>query len=217
MTFDLAVFPQNIERRIAQVIPQINGGLPLFFSVEDDVQLNGTLETAIDTQGIRNRIVSDGTNGFNAAIKGDKMYTRAMHADFHCKFKLTQLLTERLFIGLTNLDSDAMVASDSPTGNFAGLSFSTVRGDNDFMFIRNDGGVMPAAVSSTVVRDTNLHDLYIWCQDSAVIIQLDNKRVVFSTDLPNLSTLMKYDAELKALAASVKKFELGKIRVSQDN
>lgn len=217
MTFDLAIFPQNAERRITQVIPKINSGVPLWFAGEDSYLLNGTLEAAIDNQGIRNRLVSDGTNGFNTALKGDKMYCRQMHVDFHCKFKLTQLLTERLFIGLTNLDSDAMVASDTPTGNFVGLSYSTARGDTTFKVIRNDGGVMPAATNSGITADTSLHDLYIWTQDAAVIVQIDNTRVVFTTDLPNLSTLMRYDAELKALAASVKKFELGKIRVSQDD
>lgn len=217
MTFDLAIFPTNIERRITELVPQINLGTPLFFAGNDSAQLNGALEAAIDSQGIRNRLVSDGSNGFNTAVKGDKMYCRAMHVDFHCKFKLTQLTTERVFIGLTSLDSDAMVASDSPTGNFVGLSFSTVRSDSDFMFIRNDGGVMPAAISSGVAKDTNLHDLYIWCQDAQVVIQIDNSRKVFTTEIPINSTLMRYDAELKALAASVKKFELGKIRVSQDD
>jgi hypothetical protein len=217
LTFDSAYFPKNIERRITQVIPQINSGVPLWFSGEDEVVLGGTLNAAIDNQGIRNGVSTNGSTNNVAGIKGDKMYTRAMHVDFHVKFKLTQLTSERVFIGLTSVDSTGMVSGDSPTGNFVGLSFSTSRGDVNFMFIRNDAGVMPAAVSSGVLADTNLHDLYIWCQDAAVVIQLDNARVVFTTDLPNLSTLMRYDAELIALAAAVKKFELGKIRVSQDN
>lgn len=217
MTFDSAYFPKNIERRITQVIPQINSGVPLWFSGEDEVLLAGTLNAAIDNQGIRNRISTSGALNNVAGIKGDKMYTRAMHADFHVKFKLSQIDAERVFIGLTSVDSTGMVSGDSPTGNFIGLSFSTSRSDNNFMFIRNDAGVMPAAVSSGIAKDTNLHDLYIWCQDAAVVIQLDNSRVVFTTDLPNLSTPMRYDAELIALAASVKQFELGKIRVSQDN
>lgn len=217
MSVDLAAFPNNAERRITEVLPQINGGVPLFFAAADSALLSGSLEAAIDSSGIRNRIVTDGTNNFTAGVKGDKMYTRAMHADFHCRFKLTQIVTERVFIGLTSVDSNGMVNTDSPTGNFVGLSFSTVRGDANFMFIRNDGGVMPAAVSSGIAKDSNIHDLYIWCQDSQVVIQLDDARAVFTTDLPNLSTLMRYDAELIALAAAVKKFEIGKIRVSQDN
>lgn len=211
------MFQNNRERRITNVYPQLSQGLPKISSTDDSVQISGTLGNAVDNKGIRNSISTDGTLNNVAGIKGDLMYCRAMDVCAYFRFKLNQLNAERVFIGLTSIADSAMVNSDTPSGNFVGLSFSTVRNDNDFMFIRNDGGVMPAAVSSGVVRDTEIHDLYIWTQPAKVIIQLDNQRQVFTTDLPNLSTLMRYDMELKALAAAVKKFEIGKISIDQES
>ncbi|WP_268543685.1 hypothetical protein [Candidatus Nitrosotenuis cloacae] len=220
MTFDLAIFQNNRERRITNVYPQINQGVPKIISAADSVQLGGTLGAAIDNKGIRNSISTDGTLNNVAGVKGDLMYCRAMGVCAYFRFKLNQLNSERVFIGLTSIADSAMVNGDSPTGNFVGLSFSTIRNDQDFMFIRNDGGVMPAAVSSGVAADTEIHDLYIWTQPAGepkIVIQLDNARKVFTTDLPNLSILMRYDMELKALAAAVKKLETGKISIDQES
>jgi len=213
---DFVVFETNKERRITNVYPQLSQGLPKIASADDSVQIGGTLGNAVDNKGIRNSISTDGTLNNVAGIKGDLMYCRNMGVCAYFRFKLNQLNSERVFIGLTSIADSAMVNFDSPTGNFVGLSFSTVRNDDDFMFIRNDGGIMPAAISSGVASDTEIHDLYIWTQPAKVVIQIDNTRKVFTTDLPNLSTLMRYDMEIKALAAAVKKFETGKISVDQE-
>lgn len=225
MTLD-GEYKQNIERRITDIWPQIFNGSAIFVSGADNAITAGVIGPSITNDGIACIVATNGTLNNVAGVKGELMYKRILNPDAYFRFRINQTASMRFFVGLTDAPNTEMVDNDNVTQNFAGIQFSTSRGDSSFKFIHNSGGTMPAPTDTGIAANsTDIYDFYMWTYKSAaqnkIIMQLvgptSSFRTSFTTNLPVETTSLRYGVYLKALASSVKSFTAGYMRISQDH
>lgn len=139
-------------------------------------------------------------------------HARRYWSVWECKFKLDQIVTERVFVGLgSSPDPTVVLASDDPVGDYAGLQFSTARPDTNFQFVVKDNAVQVVHDSGIAV-DTAAHIVRVVFRPDETwggIFLLDTNRNVEASiwtnlRLPTLATNLYPWSGVRALAAAVK-------------
>jgi len=219
------IFPDSINRRIAEILPYRNPSTLLGeFTAHGDqanITASGGNILDADSTGIFSYLQTNLIVNNSAYVDGNTQYNRQKEPAFHCRFKLNSNSNVRMFIGLTSRTSAEMVSNAIPNGSYGGLyvdtaavgSFGTIRGSGG-AFVKEFG-----TLGSSV--DTSLHDFYMWMKKSGglnqVSMQLDNNdRVEYTTTLPSTGALLRYVAGIGNISNLARRIYIAKIAINQE-
>ncbi len=213
----------EITRKIAEILAKpddAGSGIPGFTAYGDNALISATTKQAVkDADGIRTRIATSAVLNNNAQVNGDLQWRRDQFVAGYFKVKLQQITNCRAFFGLSDRFTN-MVDSTSITANYFGIQFDSGM-ESNWKFFRNDNSGSGTRTDTTIAASTNILDFYFWLFATAggnkIIAQLghDVDRVLFTSDLPLNTANMGYECSIRALAATAKGIEIGKIFLLQ--
>ncbi len=168
-----------------------------YSAVGDALLAAGTLSTTTgvpsEAQGYMANVASAAVAGSAAGVSNAiNRYFRGSVANgadgffYAFRFSLPDTLTNytsnttgsRLFFGLTDQTLATMVASDTPTGNYVGISFSGVR-DNasgQFQILSRDGTTATNTATGVTLAVGKTYNIYLYSKprDTTVFWRIDN-------------------------------------------
>lgn len=211
--FDLA---PAMRRAIYQPVDPIGGPV---------LQAQGDVLTAFGGGGISGTIEdigsyiirsTDAIINTEAGYNGSDLWRRAQVLRFYASIKMPDSASFRTWIGVANQVGSTMISSDNPAGHYAGLQFSTARGDTTYKFIRKDGTTQ-VVLDSGIAKALNFLDIAIFMFSGNIIFEIVDTvtnaqfRQSVTTNLPGLSTNMLFNVGVETLAAASKQVHIRKV------
>jgi len=136
-------------------------------------------------------------------------HRREYHSVIEIKFKLSSITAIRAFLGFT--ESPLVLTADAPAFAYAGLQFSTSRGDTTWQFALRDGATQQL-VDSGLTPDTNAHFLRVTFDEaeSKILVELFDANheieisYAFTAGLPALTKEFENFSGILGRSAGVK-------------
>jgi len=132
----------------------------------------------------------------------------------------------RIFAGLSNqTTSTTMVGGDNPAGHYAGIQYSTNRGDTNWMCVTKDGTTQATPVSTGVTfAPLKQYDVYVYTPPlgTTVYIRIDNNtdgttgECAMTTNLPGATTALRPEVFLGTLTTTARAIDFQRMYVETD-
>jgi hypothetical protein len=136
------------------------------------------------------------TNGACAGYNGLLIYWSSQQPYTSVTLKMSQTTAIRVFAGFSDQTLATMCASDNPAGNYAGLQYSTNRGDTKWQCITKDNTTQEVATNPVATPDANWHYLEVVGNKSVpnYTFKVDGTQAcdANTTHLPSANTAMKW-------------------------
>lgn len=170
----------------------------------------GTIAQASAAAGLSINLLSGATSGNDAGIEQNNLVLRRdMQYWLMTKYRLPDVTSVRMFIGMTDQTLATMVGADNPAGNYVGMSFSTPRGDTTWKWIRKNGTTQTVTNTSLAV-DALVHFLRfrIFTVPSIIVSQLFDSAYVaqhttgMATSLPAGTVALRFVAGVETQTAA---------------
>ncbi len=138
-------------------------------------------------------------------------HRREYHSVVEFKFKLSSIADVRVFVGLAFDAPNCEFDLDPGPSAYAGLQFSTGRGDTTWHFVTKEQ-VIQTLVDTGIAADTNAHLLRVTCDEavSQILIELFDTHhnieasYTFTADLPPSAMRFYPTSGVRTLANAVK-------------
>jgi len=132
----------------------------------------------------------------------------------------------RVFAGLSNqTTSTTMTGGDNPAGNYAGIQYSTNRGDTNWMCVTKDGTTQSTPVSTGVAfAAQKQYDVYVYTPPlgTTVYMRIDNNtdgttgECTSSANLPTAATALRPEVFLGTLTTTARNIDFQRMYVETD-
>lgn len=211
-------FP-TLDDRITLVEPIIPNSSSLT-SVGDSVSPSfTTIGEYRGPEGFFLELNTDSVNGSIASLQGQTIHRRKYNPIMSVLFFLRSITNVRFFCGLTNQLDSVMLSADDPSGHYAGIQYSTIRGDTTFKYVRKDGTTQ--VIANSIAVDINVHKLKMWLHPDSdnrntnkISIQLDNdNRGLYTTNLPTDITDLRFVIGVRAENIAIKTFRFARLLI----
>jgi len=123
----------------------------------EGLTVTGTPTYTLDANGTYVTYTSGTVSGNEAGISSAILCRRDAQFWGQVRFKLPTTTSVRMFIGWTNQTLATMAGSDTPAGEYWGISYSTVRGDANWQLLDSDGVTVTATDLGVAVSTNWLH------------------------------------------------------------
>lgn len=130
------------------------------------------------------------------------------------------------YFGLTDqATNNTMVSSANPAGNYAGMQYSTSRGDTDWMCVTKNNVTQATPASSGLAFTVqNAYEIYVYGppEGTEVYMQVNDETTGTTgtcdetTDLPTDTTAMRPEAELGTLTGTARTIQFDNMYVETD-
>lgn len=155
-----------------------------------------TVTKAVDSDGLHAQLNTSSTNGNAAYFQNTAAVTeRDVSPILVVKFAITSTASIRFFAGLSSVIAATMLGADDPVAEYAGLQYSTNRGDTNWQFVSKDGTTQnkvdsgqAASTSIFYVRitvDESVPNVKVELLDSTFAVLASN---TFTSNLPAAAT-----------------------------
>lgn len=210
--------PKNL--RCHQILICAKGsGASVLTELGDVATEAGTGTIVVNSSGSFHDFATAATTGSNAGAAGNAHINRSHNPILVCKFYINSITSVRVFVGLTLQTAATQVNSDDPASNYAGVQFSTPRGDVNWQWVSKDDTTQQRTNSGIPAVANQVHILTMRIDDSAgrVVFQLDdNPEVVHSTNIPTTASNMRWVAYIQTQAAEAKSIGFGFLNIETD-
>ncbi len=132
----------------------------------------------------------------------------------------------RIFVGLTSRTTTQSVGSDNDSGSRAGFSYSSVRGDTDWMFSTKDGSTQNLIDTGLPFVDTSAYDYYIYTppypNNGTIYWRIDNMTAgtsqegSTSANLPAGATAMRGSLGIETESAAISNMMMQRMYIESD-
>jgi hypothetical protein len=132
----------------------------------------------------------------------------------------------RFFMGMSDQTlSTTMVGADNPNGNYAGLQYSTNRGDTNWMCVTKDNTTQSTPVSTGVAFAAGKqYDTYVYTppKGTTIYMRIDNNtdgttgECTMSTNLPVATTALRPNAFVGPVLTTARDFNFQRMYVETD-
>lgn len=162
---------------------------------------------------------SSAVGGSQAGLYGSALYRTGRNTLFQTRVKLSSIVAERIWIGVTSNTASAMVTNDAPTGNFAGFWFSTVVGHTNWQVHTRDNVTTNTTDSTIAVATTTSFEFEVEEDTTAGVwrFKIDGVTVATtSTNIPAANTNLRFVIHVSTSAAAAKSLSLGWVYLETD-
>lgn len=194
------------------------GGTSITMIGDSITTVGAVSSVGLDDDGNMVNWATGAVSGNDGGIQMLTLHRRNFNPITHVRFKLQETASMRMFCGFTDQTLAVMVGSDDPAGNYAGLQYSTPRGDTNFQWATKDN-VTQNLTNSGVAATTNAQLITIYLDeiiDQVVFQYNDNVQVVTGTNIPSTSTSMRLACGIETEEAVTKNIRIGIIEFISD-